>query len=555
MLRLLITLFAFFILHAQFFIASHCLAETTWQAIGPFGGNFKAIAIDPSNSQTVYAGTDGDGGVFKSTNGGASWTAANSGMTDTYVYSLAIDPTNSQTIYVGTLGGVFKSTNSGTSWKATSNQDSDGYSMLNGVNSITIDPHDSQTVFVGGGSSGVWKSTNGGASWIRKNNGIAPLPQYVNISNIYALVIDPTNSQTIYCGADTGLYKSTNGGDSWTPINNGIPNAPSHFRTILVIDTTNNQTLYATSRSSFDGIFKSTNGGTTWTKVMDVGDFGSSVESLTIDPTDSQTIYSGVDSTLFKSTDGGTSWTASNKGNDLFTSFNNGININYSLYSITIDPNDGQTVYIGTYRGGILKSTNGGASFRGANNGLAGNVVNTLLLDPSDSQILYVGTVTGIFKSINSGASWTVTSSGIASSMILSLAIEPTNSQRIYAGTNTGVWISTNGGNTWTMANNGIPTPNTFPVVYSIAIDPTDNQTLYIAVWFGFGDGSGVYKSINGGATWSATNNGINSVADWIFKNGEIDIAARVLTIDPTQQPDHICRDIWPRNLQNNQRR
>ena len=70
-----------------------------------------ALAIDPSAPATLYAGTGG--GVFKSTNGGGSWTAINAGLITSSVHALAIDPSAPATLYAGTSGGVFKSTNGG----------------------------------------------------------------------------------------------------------------------------------------------------------------------------------------------------------------------------------------------------------------------------------------------------------------------------------------------------------------------------------------------------------------------------------------------------------
>ena len=114
-------------------------------------------------------------GVFKSTNGGASWTAANSGMGSIYVYSLAIDPTNSQTVYAGTWGGVFKSTNGGASWTAANS----GMTIDQVISSLAIDPTNSQTVYAraftvesGSDSGKVFKSTNGGASWTAASSGM-----------------------------------------------------------------------------------------------------------------------------------------------------------------------------------------------------------------------------------------------------------------------------------------------------------------------------------------------------------------------------------------------
>ena len=75
-----------------------------WTSIGPEGGNVSALAIDPATPATLYAGTWG-GGVFKSTNGGANWSAVNTGLTNTDVRALAIDPDTPATLYAGTWGG------------------------------------------------------------------------------------------------------------------------------------------------------------------------------------------------------------------------------------------------------------------------------------------------------------------------------------------------------------------------------------------------------------------------------------------------------------------
>ena len=90
--------------------------SNVWTSIGPEGGDIRALAIDPDMPDTLYAGVYG-GGVWKSTNGGASWRAVNTGLTDTFVSALAIDPDTPTTLYAGTgYGGVFKSTNGGGDW-------------------------------------------------------------------------------------------------------------------------------------------------------------------------------------------------------------------------------------------------------------------------------------------------------------------------------------------------------------------------------------------------------------------------------------------------------
>src|SRR5262245_7202125 len=88
-----------------------------WKAIGPDGTDVVALAIDPRTSSTVFAGTLG-AGVLKSSDAGANWVDANSGLPTTHVYALAIDPVTPSTIYAGTDAGAFKSTDGGQNWVA-----------------------------------------------------------------------------------------------------------------------------------------------------------------------------------------------------------------------------------------------------------------------------------------------------------------------------------------------------------------------------------------------------------------------------------------------------
>jgi len=209
-----------------------------------------SLAIDPTHSQTVYAGTEV--GVFKSTNGGSSWNPANSGLFNAQisglphqsqpsVYVLAIDPNNSQTIYAGTSTDVFKSTNGGGAWSRIIGDGSDEHIY---VRSLVIDPSNPQTIYIGTkwnsafrAYGGVFKSTNGGDSWSYISTGLAT-------TYVYSLVIDPINPQTVYA-ADydgSGVFKSTNGGNSWSAVNSGLDNMKVAS---LAVDPTNCQTIYA----------------------------------------------------------------------------------------------------------------------------------------------------------------------------------------------------------------------------------------------------------------------------------------------------------------------
>jgi hypothetical protein len=122
-------------------------ASLAWQQTGgPEGGQITALAVDPNNSQTLYAGTN-HGRIFKTINGGTSWSAVNTGLTNPgYITRLAITPSNSQIIYAVT-GGLFKSVNGGAFWSAVdSNGVTPDYSY-----GLVIDPSDSQILYAGGG--------------------------------------------------------------------------------------------------------------------------------------------------------------------------------------------------------------------------------------------------------------------------------------------------------------------------------------------------------------------------------------------------------------------
>ncbi len=157
-----------FVLSLFFWVAGTGVAHAginVWPSNGPEGGYIRPLAINPTDPATVYAGAS-RGGVFQSTDAGASWTAANSGLTNTVVLALAIDPTTPTTLYAGTEGGVFKSTDGAGSWTAA--------------------------------SSGLTNTV------------------------ILALAIDLTTSTTLYAGTNGGVFKSTNGGGTWSPMNTGL---------------------------------------------------------------------------------------------------------------------------------------------------------------------------------------------------------------------------------------------------------------------------------------------------------------------------------------------
>jgi photosystem II stability/assembly factor-like uncharacterized protein len=450
-----------------------------WTTNGPEGGNIKALAIDPSALATLYAGTY-ENGVFKSTDGGATWSPANTGLTDSFVLSLAIDPVTPATLYAGTALGVSKSTDGGANWSLASTGLTSYF-----VRALAIDPVTPATLYAGT-ADGVFKSTDGGANWSLASTGLT--------YEVWALAIDPVTPATLYAASwGGGVSKTTDGGGNWNPANAGLTYL---WIRSLAIDPLAPATLYAGTyclAGTDGGVLKSTDGGANWS-ALNVGLTSSVlVQALAIDPVTPATLFAGTDSAgVFKSTDGGTNWGQANTGL-----------ASLSVSAVAIHPAAPATVYAGTDGSGVSRSTNGGANWSTYNAGLMAAAVYALAIDPSAPATLYAGTLGGgVSKSADGGGSWNPANTGLASLHVDALALHPSAPATLYTGTyGGGVFKSTNGGGSWSPANTGLTKLD----VAAVAIDPATPETLYA----GTAGGAGIFKSTDGGASWSPANTGL----------------------------------------------
>src|SRR5262245_40434434 len=186
---------------------------TVWTSLGPDGGSIGAIAIDPLNSNTAYAARgESGGGLFKTTDGGATWNPINSGLLTTMpVSALAIDSRNSNTLYAGIRywpGGLFKSVDGGRNWLELS-LPTGRLQGLKVVFSLAVIPGDPYTIYaLTGGANGVFKSSDRGQTWNAVNFGFG-------MSEVLALAIDPQNPTTMYAATGDGVFKSEDAGANW----------------------------------------------------------------------------------------------------------------------------------------------------------------------------------------------------------------------------------------------------------------------------------------------------------------------------------------------------
>jgi hypothetical protein len=201
--RSLAGLLALLLLIATSASASH------WTSTGPEGGDVGAIAIDASSPQTVYVGMYNDSGLYKSSDGGASWSRSSNGLPPSGSYSIeavAINPQAPSGVYLATSLGVYRSTGAGGNWSSLG--PSGQY-----VRSLALNPQTPTTIYAGTLGGGVFKSTNGGVggSWTLANNGLTDL-------TVWALAVDPITTSTVYAGTSAGVFKSVDAGANWTSV-------------------------------------------------------------------------------------------------------------------------------------------------------------------------------------------------------------------------------------------------------------------------------------------------------------------------------------------------
>lgn len=201
------------------------------------------LAVDPANPQTVYAGDTGmmtEGRVLKSTDGGATWTTAASGISSDHVKALAIDPGRSATVYAVVEDSLYVSGDAGASWTKTT-----GKMQVNSSEADVMTVMVTSDAVYAGTTAGVWKSRDGGATW-SQGTGLSTLGALKYFFGIAALAVDPGKSSVLYAGdsglmTSGGVYSSTDSGASWTQAGGTLAGDIS----ALAVDSSNPRMVYA----------------------------------------------------------------------------------------------------------------------------------------------------------------------------------------------------------------------------------------------------------------------------------------------------------------------
>ena len=252
-----------------------------------------------------------------------------------------------------------------------------------------------------------------------------------------------------------------------------------------------------------------------------VGPEGGNIENMVISPSQPDIMYVGNwGSGVYRSIDGGDTWNFASQGIT-----------NPFIFSLAVDPIDPNTVYAGSYGGGVYKSINGGAQWVQVSSGLnMPAVVYVITIDKIDTNVIYIGTRNknsgtwgftgnldyhgGVYKTVDGGANWSHCTIPNNDDYVYDIAINPSNSNTIYASMHyTGVFKSVNAGATWTSKNTGLSEIDALHT-RGIEINPNNTNELYLATW---GTGS-FYYSADGGDNWSNRKSGLGGTDTKVWK-------------------------------------
>jgi photosystem II stability/assembly factor-like uncharacterized protein len=349
-------------------------AALKWRSVGPAvaGGRVPAVAGSATNANLYYIGAAG-GGVWKTVNGGATWTPVFEKQAVSSIGAVTIDPANDNVVWVGT-------------------------GESNPRNDVTY-------------GDGVYKTTDGGKTWT--NMGLQPT------RHISRILVDPKNSNHVIVGAfgdpfrdstDRGVYVTDDGGKTWTKT---LYVGPQSGASEVAMDPNDSSVIFASiwqfrrepwtfhSGGPDDGIWRSADGGKTWTRLsghgLPAGYMGRS--AVAIAPNDSKRIYAIIeakDGILWRSDDGGTNWTMVSK--DTLVDQRP-----FYFTHLNVDPKDENHVYAVSMM--LAESKDGGHKFKATAQQVHVDY-HAMWIAPNDPNRMITGEDGGYALTLDGGKSW-----------------------------------------------------------------------------------------------------------------------------------------------------
>jgi photosystem II stability/assembly factor-like uncharacterized protein len=500
-------------------------ASAVW--IGPGGGAITDLIFDTADPNTVFAAAS-SAGVYKSTDGGLSWRDVSQGLAGLDITALEVAPKNNLLLYAGTYKGrVYKSADNGESW----------YESGSGIQpeaityAIEVDPKTSSRLYLatrGQSNNGeapwsgvVYKSVNGGGTWTAVLSNVGGSSQQ---DWAYDLAIHPLDTNALYAAThEHGAYRSLDYGATWAAANSGVTDLTG--RTIEPAPNTAYPGTVYLGVFHQTGLFKSLNGGTNWS-LYDQDLSGVRIYKLSIDPNNPSILYLATfDDGVMRSTNAGVNWSHAGMDGEI-------------ILDVVVHPGNSNILLSGTLDNGLWRSTNSGATWVHSQAGLNASSVSSIVVQQGDSQALFASLSPGwVARSSDGGATWSDFHTGIADKYVTALVSHPTETLVLYAlSESAGLYIRhTTLSPSWVPVGEDLPLASAIPLGNKFPVDPAQmiwddlfpgaltgpgqvkeasQYTPLLAMVFAPASpltaylgtaGAGVYKSIDDGATWSAS--------------------------------------------------
>jgi PKD repeat protein len=510
--------------------------------------SISAIHVEAGTPQNVWAGTgdrfDGDcsgylsDGVFLSTDGGINWSPRNSGMSLSTITSLVTQANNANVVLAAGFGdrcnqggdangGIYRSTDKGASWTQVMDRKVEDLVALPGTS----------TVLASAPGSGVYRSSDGGATWT--------LLGAANTASRMRLAVAPSNPSVIYALTNTNLYRSDNAGSTWSSISTSACDGQCTYNLSLGVHPTNPQTIIVGAirpRRSTNGGSAFTTLTNTWGSSQQVHQ---DTHVVRYSLNDANRIWVGGDGGLWRSDNGASSWVNMNANLNITQYYDIVVHptdpnivfggaqdnsssrrttsnvwdltfVNGDGFMNAIDDSNAAIVFQNGYPSGstpsIYRSTQSGApgTFAAAgSNGLTGGGFPWVTPTDVAGGYHFVGGYY-VSRALTSAStmSWTTISPRVSGTVSVITAKKIGSSVHVYAGTDSGkIYYSANGASTSVADVSGaLPTGR----ISDVAIDPTNGSRAFVTrASF---SGSKLYRTTSGGGTWTALGTGLPNI-------------------------------------------